>query len=507
MKQLNALIFCILTLPLLFFAFIPVQPIEEDPLNLLYSEQAIKRLKKEIELKNANFDAGVNNEALISLPQGIAAHLFVEGVNVTRVKKLVEANADWERVEEILGSKEKTDSVYFVKFKTSEGVDFYPLELSQYSRGPIRSQDPHEYSADLTGKWLISYQPQTKYNKETLEALFIRHDVASKNLPLSAITCIRYADHLIDTNTTIFTKAARNNAEMFDYGKNPVVEKLMRLTHDFPGKPEWSNDNDEKSYEKYHITYNAWEKARRNFVEEKLSKTNEFRTLLNEAYQEVTKNDTAKHHFMDELEIYVEKYISASAALDLKRKRIVIGGCSMDDRPIQHAANIARLAGESCCMEIFMRSHLNILYDRFDRRSDGNYAEPGRETYARELEVIGTRLEYLIPGTLLTARNLSENHYRGQVHRAGRAMAELESRKKVYEEVERLIQNPNLDVYNRILLIFLAKSYNSYLVESKHTLEAKQNLLNLKKSLDAFPDYLKKPLVQSIASIGKPKKD
>ena len=506
MKQLNALIFCILTLPVLFFAFIPFQPIEEDPSKLLYSEQAIKRLKKEIELKNASFDAGINNEALVSLPQGIAAHLFVEGVNVTRVKRMVEANAEWERVEAILGSKEKTDSVYFVKFKTSEGVDFYPLRLNQPSRGPIHSQDSEDYNADLSGKWLISYQPKTEYNKETLEALFIRHDVASKNLPLSAIACIRYADHLIDTNTTIFTKAARNNAEMFDYGKNLVVEKLMRLTHDFPGKPEWNND-DEKSYEKYNIAYNAWEKARRNFVEEKLSKTEGFRTLLNEAYQEVTNNDTAKHHFMDELEIYVEKYISASAALNLKRKRIVIGGCSMDDRPIQHAANIARLAGESCCMEIFMRSHLNILYDRFDRRSDGSYAEPGRETYARELEVIGARLEYLIPGTLLTARNLSENHYRGQVHRAGRAMAELESRRKVYEDIERLIQTGNLDVYNRILLIFLAKSYNRYLFESKHALEAKQNLLNLTKSLDAFPDYLKKPLVQSVASTGKPKKD
>ena len=175
----------------------------------------------------------------------------------------------------------------------------------------------------------------------------------------------------------------------------------------------------------------------------------------------------------------------------------------MDRSPIIHAANITRLAGESCCMEIFLRAHLNILYDRFDRVSDGSYAEPGRKTYAKELELIGAKLEYLIPGTLLTADNLSRNHYRGALNRAGRAMVELERRKEIYQEIEKLIEHRDLDLYNRLILVFLAESYNQHLFLNKQSQEAKLNLQRLLGMVNDLPDYIKVPLSESIGQIGR----
>ncbi|KAA8485551.1 hypothetical protein BDE36_0425 [Arcticibacter tournemirensis] len=503
MKKLNTPIICILTLPVLLFSFKPIKGDGDDPSKLLYSEQAMKRLKKEIELKNESFDPNAASKTLFTVPQGVAAYLEVEGINVARIKKLIDGNAGWKTVAALLKEKEKVDTAYFIKSKTARGVSFYPLEMGRDRLSTVETKDPENYTRNLSGKWVYTHFPKTSYSEESICALFIRKELKPQPLPLAAVTCIRYTDHLIDTNTTIFTKVATNNTRLFSYGVNPIIGKLIKLTHNFPGKPEWKNDTSQSSIEQYYKDFNAWEEARTRYVDDTLSKTEEFRTLLNAAYKEVSEKDTVRHSSMNELESYVEKYISPSAALALKRKRIVIGGCSMDNAPIIHAANIARLAGETCCMEIFLRSHLNILNDRFSRVSDGSYAEPGRNTYARELELLGTRLEYLIPGTLIVAKNLSNDHYQGDVQRAGRAMAELESRKKVYEEIERLINTETLDLLNRVRFVFLAQHYNHYLLENQHTQEARQNLKRLSEALKSFPGYIRQPLTTSIASMEK----
>lgn len=503
MKKLNTLIIGILTLPVLLISFKPIKSEGDEPSKLLYSEQAMKRLKKEIELKNESFDPNAASKTFYTVPQGVAAYLEVEGVKVARIRKLIDGNAGWKTVAALLKEKEKVDTAYFIKSKTSRGVSFYLLEMGRDNFSPVETKDPKNYTRNLSGKWVYSHFPKTSYREESICALFIRKELKPQPLPLAAVTCIRYTDHLIDTNTTIFTNTATSKSTLFRYGVNPVVAKLIKLTHNFPGRPEWKSDTSASWYEQYHKEYDIWENARVTYVDEKLSKTDEFRTLLNAAYIEVSEKDTVSHSSMDELENYVEKYISPSAALALKRKRVVIGGCSMDNAPIIHAANIARLSGETCCMEIFLRSHLNILNDRFNRVSDGSYAEPGRKTYARELELLGTRLEYLIPGTLIVAKNLSTNHYQGDVQRAGRAMAELESRKKVYEEIERLIDTETLDLLNRVRFVFLAQHYNHYLLEKQHTLEARQNLKRLSEALKSFPGYIRQPLTASIASMEK----
>jgi hypothetical protein len=59
----------------------------------------------------------------------------------------------------------------------------------------------------------------------------------------------------------------------------------------------------------------------------------------------------------DTFEEYVARYVSAAEALELKRNRRVIGGCSMDNSPRIHAQNIAILSAETTKWEIFLRSH------------------------------------------------------------------------------------------------------------------------------------------------------
>ncbi|WP_207426688.1 hypothetical protein [Pedobacter sp. SYSU D00535] len=351
MKQLNFLTLCILAIPLLFFAFTPEKYKDNDPNELLYSEQAIKRLQKEIELKNASFRADVP-ASFLSVPQGTAAYLSIKGDGVAQIKKLIDGGSRWQQVSALLKAGERADSIYFIKIKTEKGVSFYPLELNRENWSSVDTKVPDHYDQDLTGSWVYSHYPRTSYSNERLVALFIRKELRPKLLPQAAAACIRYADHLIDTNSSIFTKAGNNTFRGFTYGNNPMVDRVLKLAHSLPGKPEWKANVSETNRQNYEQQYNDWEANRKADLEQKLSKTEEFQTALTAAYKEVIANDTASHLYMNEFETYVEKYLSPAAALDLKRRRVVVGACSMDQSPIMHAANIARLAGETCCMEI-----------------------------------------------------------------------------------------------------------------------------------------------------------
>ena len=50
----------------------------------------------------------------------------------------------------------------------------------------------------------------------------------------------------------------------------------------------------------------------------------------------------------------------------------------MDNSPRIHALNIAKLSAETINWEVFLRAHLDIMKDKFERMSDGSYAFGGR---------------------------------------------------------------------------------------------------------------------------------
>lgn len=97
--------------------------------------------------------------------------------------------------------------------------------------------------------------------------------------------------------------------------------------------------------------------------------------------------------------------------LDELRHQLVYGFCSQDQSPRIHAMNIATLSAETIHWDIFLRSHLNILNDRFIRNSDASYAYQYRQTYIRELEELDINVVDLLLGTALRLDNASDGHY------------------------------------------------------------------------------------------------
>ncbi len=174
--------------------------------------------------------------------------------------------------------------------------------------------------------------------------------------------------------------------------------------------------------------------------------------------------------------------------LDEMRGTRVIGFCSMDSRPRTHAMNIAVLSAETTNWEVFLRAHLDIMNDRFERMSDGSYAWGRRNTYIRELEELNINVSDLVFGISLRTENPAANHYYGSINRIGRALSETKNAAQIETAILDMIKDPALDDYNRALAYFLFDNYNYYIKDEK---EKKENTAQLKAAVEALPVYIK----------------
>ena len=149
------------------------------------------------------------------------------------------------------------------------------------------------------------------------------------------------------------------------------------------------------------------------------------------------------------------------------RSTRVVGRCSQDNSPRVHARNIAILAAETVNWEIFLRAHLDIMNDRFERAIDGSYAWAQRQTYLQELEELDINVPDLILGISLRVSDLSKNHYYGSIGRVGRALAETSYPKEIEKTLLNMMEDENLDDYNRIIAYYLFQNYNYHLTDEK----------------------------------------
>jgi hypothetical protein len=177
--------------------------------------------------------------------------------------------------------------------------------------------------------------------------------------------------------------------------------------------------------------------------------------------------------------------------LDEMRSTRVIGGCSQDSRPREHAIHIALLSAETYKWEVFLKAHLDIMNDRFDRVSDGSYAWGQRDTYIRELEELNINVTDLILGISFRIENPVSNHYYGSIGRVGRALSETKNRNEIEQAMLSIITDQELDNYNRLLFYFLYLNYNHYLKDETIKKENKDKLAIASKSL---PDFISERL-------------
>ena len=174
--------------------------------------------------------------------------------------------------------------------------------------------------------------------------------------------------------------------------------------------------------------------------------------------------------------------------LNTLRHTQVMGSCSMDDSPRIHAKNIALLSSEVANWNVFLKAHLDIMNDRFERASDGSYAWAGRNTYLKELEELDINTLDLLFGITFRIANSSKHHYFGSPGRIGRAIADSNNRENAEILMASMIEDKTLDVFNRVLIYYTFRSFINFLEDEKIKKFAERRL---KESISSFPEYLK----------------
>lgn len=172
--------------------------------------------------------------------------------------------------------------------------------------------------------------------------------------------------------------------------------------------------------------------------------------------------------------------------LDKLRNTQVVGSCSMDNSPRQHAMYISVLSAETFNWSVFLKAHLDIMNDRFSRMSDGSWAWASRGTYVKELEELNIDVPDLLLGISFRVENAATNHYYGSISRLGRALVESESRKEIEQTILTVIANEKVDDFNRILFYYLFLNYNNNLDD-----EVKEiNNTRLAEVVKTLPEYV-----------------
>jgi hypothetical protein len=334
------------------------------------------------------------------------------------------------------------------------------------------------------GRWVVQSEAQSSYSDASLRAFYFPAGLTQAPLPAQYASLVQYADCLIDTTTQIYFGAARRTGMRYQQSAPKAEAAFMKYAHEQTHRPEvqYNDKQTEAEQEAQWHAYQTWDSLRIGRMDQ-LAKTPLFRELLARAATDASTIGTSDEEF----EEYVARYYSPRKALEMKRSRIVVGGCSQDDGPRRHALSIAQLSAETVNWETFLRAHLDIMNDRFERVTDGSYAWAGRKTYLRELEELDINVPDLMLGISLRIDNASRNHYFGSLGRLGRALAETQQPRELEQRLLGIVADANLDAYNRVLAYYLFLNYNYHLADKALQ---QQNVARLNTAVQQLPAYL-----------------
>lgn len=441
----------------------------------------MKQLEFIVDSLNIKFRTCDLNKTYYSKYQAKAHFVNLEKSSIKEAQKDMANNIAFEDYIKKYPKSTIDKDLLVVKFKYKNYQDKAIVEFSSIIKEhKIDIEErPDLYTKSVKGTWVFDYWEGGSYTDESIRGFYFTTEFEKQPIPNVYARMVQYSDCMVDTSTQIFKENAERTGVRYDTKQPSKVAKFMNYIHKETNMPEY----DKKDFEGYWEKYNVWDSLKIPIINNVISKREKFSTLLKEAVIEALEKGGSS----DEFEEYVGLYYSRKAELELKRGRIVIGGCSMDNSPRIHAMNIAVLSAETINWETFLRSHLDIMNDRFERVSDGSYAWAGRQTYIKELEELKINVSDLLLGISLRIENPSQNHYYGNIRRLERALAETKYSNEIETKLLEMIQDNQLDDYNRIIMYYLFLNYNYYIKDASHKKMSSEKFENATKKL---PDYL-----------------
>lgn len=484
MKQLLP----ILSLLLSITCFAQSPEFNQSPNSLIYSDATVAQLKFIVDSLNLKFKVCELDKKYGSHFQAVGHCILLDSGDVAGARTDIERNiAFGDFIKKYPGAEVDKDLLVlrYAKSENDAGkevMSFRSVEINdRYFHQVVVTENLDRHESPLKGAWVYEYNsPKSKYYKNgRIEAFFFPTGFSQVILPTSYARMIQYSDCMVDTAAQVFYEKAEESDYAPDKKEHPELISFMKYVDDVTQKPEW----DKKEPKKYLAAMQVWDSLQFFRIDSVRKQDGQFDRMLKKAVDETL----AKGGAHDPFEAYVERYYSPATALEMKRNRRVYGSCSQDDSPRLHALEIAKLSAKTAHWEIFLRAHLNIMNDRFDRMTDGSYAWGRRQTYIRELEVLDINVLDLLLGISLRVENVSDGHYYGSIGRLGRALSETSKSDEIEAKMLQMIADPQLDDYNRLLMYYLFLNYNHYQEDKAKQAEAGEKLMAAAKTL---PEYL-----------------
>ena len=460
---------------------------------LIYSDSTIKQLKYIVDSLNIRFRACDLQKVYRAKAQGKTNYIKLDTGNIKAALRDIEANISFDEFVKKYPAAKFDSDLLVVRFNYKDYEDkdvtrFSSVELSNDHYYIISlNENLQRFLKPLKGTWVFDYWPGSKLVEEQISAFYFTANFIEPSLPEKYARMVQYADCMVDTSVGIFKENAQRTGGRS--GRQPKekskVIDFFQYINSKTGRPDYfSGGWTEAKYKEYRKKCNEWDSLRLDRTDRLKENDDEFNELFRAALEEALADVSVSN---DAFEEYVRRYKSPQIALELKRSRIVVGGCSQDLSPRRHAMNIALLSAETINWEIFLRSHLDIMNDNFERSIDGSYAWAERKTYIKELEVLDFNVTDLLLGISLRIENPGEHHYYGNISRLGRALSESKYQVAIKSKILDMIRDEKLDDYNRMLMYYLYLNYNYY-VDDKEL--QKKNIEKLQSAVNTLPVYL-----------------
>jgi hypothetical protein len=437
---------------------------------LIYDETTMSELEKLVDSLSLRFQSCVPND-YYSLEQGYGTSLSLGRKHVRKAMAAMSKNVSLNDFIKLFTRSGIVDSLWIVK--TRHIYNGKPSIEYEYVNVP----DTPEF--DKSRGWVY------EETWEGIDILYL-HELSSPVIPSEYATLIQYVDCLVDTTATIFPSEELPDSLKYKFAPGSRVKAFVDFAMDFEPEPTKPGiEIDDPHYSRALIHYDSlrkdWEARLISSMEKKMQNPDNLK-LLNDAVEEAIPAQNGLF-----LEYYAERYLPSAKVLELKRSYRVHGFCSRDSGPRDHAMSICMLAAKTHQWDIFLRAHLDILNDNFLRAMDGAYAWRTRGTYIGELEALDINTVDLLVGTVLTSSNVHNNHYSASRSRVGRAMAESKYRPELESLLLRMIQDKQLDLFNRMEMAFTFLSYNRNLTDRDAYFA---NLEKVKSAIKTLPRSL-----------------
>ncbi len=406
---------------------------------LIYSDQVIKNIREMVNNFNEEFKVTPLHKSYQSKTQAIGHYFAIKGTKAYQVVKDLEQNLSFNKLLLKYPEMQIERNLFVLKYsyhiESDKVVDEYG-SCSMHPRATLQHLTINENKQTYEDS---PYVYQTSMGDPFIHGFYLLNEPTQYQLPEKYARMVQYANSIIDTNSLVMKEEAWMAKEQMKVIDSTQVGKFL-------------------SY----VNHSA--------LVSKRDHGEVFHASLNSAIHEALNENISNEEF----ERYVSIYDAKELALELKRRRVVMGTNAEDLRPLIHALQLAILAGETANMEIFFRAHFNVMNGYFPGGNPLSQILWGRRTLVKELEEMHLEVESLILGTLFQVEPTAPHHYFSMIDQMALALAEYSKAESVEKIMTDIMREEHIDDYNKWMMYQL---YGQYLKHTKE-LERKRAILD-----------------------------